>query len=94
MLVTTRGIYEAVAEGQLTTEELFKAIDRFTHNDWGLLCQEDEEVQEEYIESYGDEAPMIMGVYKSKENLRFWVTSTMAEGGKGRDTTVLLPEEY
>lgn len=95
MIVATRGIYEEITEGNLTHNEIIDSIQKFNRQEWGELCEDDCQVQKDYIKEWGMlKSPYIMGVYRSQKGLKYWVGSTMSESGYGRDITVLLPEEY
>lgn len=94
MMVCTMGIMDKMTNGEITEMDIILAINKFKKDNWGELCEEDCKVQVDYINEWGNESPFIMGVYRSVNGVKFWVGSTLAEDGNGRDVTVLLPEEY
>jgi hypothetical protein len=62
------------------------ALDRHASCDWGVICDQDREANEEAL-IHGFR---IMSVYQDSKNTKFWI---ITEADRSV-TTVLLPEEY
>ncbi len=71
---------------KIKSVEVFAALDRHASCDWGLICDQDREANEEAL-IHGFR---IMSVYKDSKNTNFWI---ITEADRSV-TTVLLPEEY
>ena len=80
-LVATPGVQERVPNG-----ELVAALARHVAGDWGDLCDEDREANEEALKH----GTRLMSVYTSRDGDGFWI---ITEADRSV-TTVLLPEEY
>lgn len=75
------------AMGKIDTAEMITALNRHMAGDWGELCQEDRDVNEEALKLGG----RLMSVYRTKDaQTKFWV---ITEADRSV-TTILLPEEY
>ena len=81
MLYVTPGVIV-----KIKSVEVFAALDRHASCDWGLICDQDREANEEAL-IHGFR---IMSVYKDSKNTNFWI---ITEADRSV-TTVLLPEEY
>lgn len=80
-VVITRG-----ARDKLWQADIMHALLRHLHGDWGDVCREDWEANEQALWNGG----RLLSAYHAK-NVKFWII-TEAEP---RDyTTILLPEEY
>ena len=79
----TRGVQES-----FDGVEISYALSKFLKNDFGDICEEDNEVNNF---SRMSNTGMIMGVYNYKNDRVLWVIQHLGEGGY---TTVLLPSEY
>jgi hypothetical protein len=67
-------------------EEVFAALQRHANGDWGEVCDEDRESNEEAL-IHGSR---LMSVYSSKGEVTFWIVTEWDRSV----TTVLLPEDY
>lgn len=59
---------------------VLRSLERFIHNDWGNICEEDVTLNDKNPE-------FAMGTYECNEN-RVWVIRNL------QTITLLLPEEY
>lgn len=80
-LVSTRGALERVSNG-----EMLRALRRHASGDWGNVCPDDAEANDEAIGC----GARLLSSYTTAEGVRFWI---ITEGDRSA-TTVLLPEEY
>lgn len=77
----TRGVME-----KLFIDEIYEAIPRHLSGDWGEVCQEDWENNNDAVEL----GHRILSSYTSRLGHKFWVITEADRSS----TTVLLPEEY
>lgn len=81
-----RTVITANAKKILTDSDIENALNRHQSGDWGELCEEDKQVNEDALKD-GDR---ILSVYISSGGKRFWV---ITEADRSC-TTVLMPEDY
>lgn len=74
------------AQQAIAPEEVNTALARHASGDWGELCEEDRELNEDSLREGG----RLMSVYSAKAGTRFWI---ITEADRSV-TTVLLPEDY
>ena len=93
-IVITQGVNSLLENKFFTDKELLSTIIQFTANDWGVLSDEDKQLQDELLlipnSEYNDR---FMGAYIVNE-VKIWI---MREYDYSTDTfltTILLPEEY
>jgi hypothetical protein len=79
--VMTIGVSEGIAKN-----EVFRALQRHESGDWGEVCPEDRETNEEALKS-GDR---LLSIYKDSKGTKFYV---ITEADRSV-TTVLLTSEY
>lgn len=85
-LTLGRMVVTANAKNILSDSDIATALSRHRSGDWGELCEEDREVNEDALEN----GFRIMSVYTSKNGIKFWV---ITEADRSC-TTVLMPEDY
>jgi len=78
-------ITPAAQEG-LPRAEVCDALARHSQGDWGDVCAEDWEANDEALR----EDARILSAYHSLEGIKFWI---ITEGDRSA-TTVLLPDDY
>ncbi len=71
---------------QIPRFELFAAVERHRHCDWGELCKCDKQANNTAFQN----SDRILSAYRSAEGVKFWV---ITEADRSH-TTVLLPDEY
>ena len=71
---------------QLHPIEILRALDRHASGDWGELCPDDQQTNEDAIKN----GTRLFSAYRSTKGVRFWVITEADRSA----TTVLLPEEY
>ena len=80
-LVTTPGVLERVHPA-----EIHRSLGRHLSGDWGEVCDEDREANEEALR----EGARLFSVYRGDDGERFWIITEADRSS----TCVLLPEEY
>lgn len=88
-LVATPGALEALQRNNVTG---FGYVRRHASGDWGLVCEEDAELNNQAI----DNGSRILSAYDLPDETRIWIITdaTVDENGKREVTTILLPEDY
>lgn len=81
-----RTVITANAQNVLTDSDIANALNRHQSGDWGELCEEDKQVNEDALKN----GEQIMSVYISNSGKKFWV---ITEADRSC-TTVLMPEDY
>jgi len=82
-LVGTPGALRALEEAEQIPFEL---LHRHVIGDWGELCEEDREENEQSV----DQGFRILSAYKLNTGIKIWVITEWDRSA----TTILLPEEY
>lgn len=80
-LVATPGVLELV-----THDEITRALNRHLCGDWGDVCREDSEANDEALVN----GLRLLSVYKATNGTKFWIITEHDRSV----TTVLLPSEY
>jgi hypothetical protein len=80
-LCMTRGVSETIP-----VNEVWAALARHQHCDWGDVGEEDWELNDAAVE-HGDR---LLSVYQTQNAIRFWIITEWDRSV----TTVLLPEDY
>lgn len=70
----------------LKAMDVTKALSRFSEGDWGDVCKEDWEANDEALKHGG----RLLGSYHDRNGTKFWI---ITEADRSV-TTVLLPEDY
>ena len=87
-LLSTPGGIEVLAAGGHDPLEFLR---RHATGDWGDLCQDDADANEQAIQSGG----RILSSYKTSKGEKLWIiTDASDDQGRRGATTILRPEEY
>ena len=86
MLVATMGINNRIAESKSFAEHVIEAMSKFTNKDWGNLCDEDKEANDQAIIN----KDRVLASYGEGDN-KIWI---IKDAGKGSPVTILFPDEY
>ena len=70
----------------LPAEEVQESLLRHAEGDWGDVCKEDWELNDEALENQA----RLMSSYRTKKGIRFWIITEWDRSV----TTILLPLEY
>ena len=71
---------------RVTAEDIAIAVQRHANGDWGNICEEDREANEQALLT----GSRLMSVYSSSSCMAFWIITEWDRSV----TTVLLPEDY
>ncbi len=86
--VATPGALEALRRNNSTGLEY---LCRHASGDWGLVCEEDKEANNEALKS----GARLLSTYFLPDETKLWIiTDAEDEMGNRQATTFLLPEEY
>lgn len=80
-LVATPGALDS-----LTQEEINTFLPRHNSGDWGDVCQDDREANDQALLN----GARLLSAYRSQNKVKFWIITEHDRSV----TTVLLPEEY
>ena len=80
-IFVTPGVLEVILK-----EDMNLALQRHANGDWGEVCKEDWELNNEALEL----GHRILSVYTSSDGVKFWIITEADRSA----TTILLPEEY
>ena len=80
-VMVTRQAFE-----RLATDDIERALRLHVQGDWGLVCPDDRQSNEEALA----EGLRLFSVYEDKSSTRFWI---ITEADRSL-TTVLLPDDY
>lgn len=86
-VVNTVGISNLVRDGKTTIRELTDCLERHISGDWGNLCEEDKQANDDAVKN-GDRILSAYEVGEDKTNI--WIITEWDRSY----TTILLPEEY
>lgn len=84
-IVATRGIANEAENSPVFAQEIAAAFNRYQQKDWGDLCQEDKELNDQAIQSEG----RILAAYQTSKG-KIWIITERDRSA----TTILFPEEY
>jgi len=66
-------------------------LDRHVRGDWGDLCDEDEQANEDALQ----DGSRILSAYHTSTGQKIWIITEAADEDDRREaTTILLPDEY
>lgn len=82
-LLSTPGALDAMMDAQQSPMEF---VNRHIHGDWGDICEDDQQVNEESLEH----GLRLLSSYRTKTGVKLWV---IIEADRSV-TTILLPDEY
>ena len=86
ILVATKGIKSATDENPVFMREVLKSLNRYNENDWGDMCEEDKQMNDNAVAN-GDDR--IFAAYNTSEGKIFIITEYDRSA-----TTVLFADEY
>ena len=89
-VLVTRGINAAMAENERFALEVSLSLRRYLVKDWGDICAEDKQVNEDAL-NYPDDL-YLLGSYPTC-NGKIWIITNATEIAGENVTTVLFPDE-
>lgn len=84
--VMTRGINEEILSDKNFSKEVLKAFSRYLKKDWGEMCEEDKQMNDEAIKSGNDR---ILASYETTKGNIYIITEHDRSA-----TTILFADEY
>lgn len=90
----TNGINEAMRGNDQFTQEIFSSLKRFSGKDWGELCEEDKQMNEDSLDNPED--IYLLAAYQTCRGKIYIITNRVSEEvGKNQvnATTVMFPDE-
>lgn len=91
MIVVTRGINATMKESDHFKMEVFYALDSFSNKNWGILCEEDQKINEDALR-YPEDL-YLFGAYQTSRGKIDIITNRKSEIAGDNVTTVLFPDE-
>ena len=85
-IVMTREINNCIAENQIFTKEVLKSLLRYKNHDWGEMCDEDRQMNDEAVRSGNDR---ILASYETSKGKIYIITEHDRSA-----TTILFADEY
>lgn len=90
-LYFTAGIAETARADDTFLREIMEALVRYQLGDWGDLCAEDRQQNEEALIT----GARLMGSYVTQCGGKVWIiTEAEDDAGRRSATTILYPDEY
>ncbi len=90
-IVVTKGINEAIAESGRFSLEVSLCLTRYCIKDWGILSEEDKQVNEDALQFPDD--LYLLGAYQTSKGKIYIITNRKSEIAGDNITTVCFPEE-
>lgn len=84
-ILVTRGIAIEAEESPAFAREVAVAFNRYRQGDWGDLCREDKDLNNQAVENEG----RILAAYQTSKG-KIWIITEWDRSS----TTILFPEEY
>ena len=85
-IVMTRGINEEMSNDENFEKEVLKAFSRYLKKDWGEMCEEDKQMNDEAVSSGNNR---ILASYETSKGNIYIITEH-----DGSATTILFANEY
>ena len=90
-VVVTNGINEAMTESNQFKLEVFYALDSYSNKNCGILCEEDQKINEDALR-YPEDL-YLLGVYNTSRGEIDIITNRKSEIAGDNVTTVCFPDE-
>ena len=90
-VVWTQSINNMVAEDKQFGKEVLIALMRFLEKDWGDLCEEDKQTNEDALQHPDD--LYLLGAYKTCKGKIYIITNRISETAGDNATTICFPSE-
>lgn len=85
-VVMTRGVNDLIVDDENFAKFVEKSFHRYVNCDWGEMCQEDKDLNDDAVKSSEDR---IFAAYKN-ENYKIYIITEWDRSA----TTILFPDEY
>jgi hypothetical protein len=90
-VVVTHSIYTEMQRNPYFAKEISDCLQRFACKDWGNLCAEDKQINEDALD-YPDDL-YLLGVYETSKGKIDIITNRISETAGDNGTTVCYPIE-
>ena len=90
-VVCTATINSVMTENKQFAREVMSAMERYCNKDWGDLCKEDKQINEDALE-YPEDL-YILAAYQTSKGKIYIITNRISEMAGDNATTVCFPEE-
>lgn len=90
-VVCTATINNTMQENKQFASEVRSALQRYVVKDWGDLCEEDKQTNEDALQ-YPDDL-YILAVYKTCKGKIYIITNRISEEAGDNATTICFPDE-
>lgn len=90
-VVCTATLNNAMSENKQFASEVRSALQRYVVKDWGDLCEEDKQTNEDALQ-YPDDL-YILAVYKTCKGKIYIITNRISEEAGDNATTICFPDE-
>ena len=90
-VVCTATINNIMSENKQFVNEVMTALQKYCQKDWGDLCEEDKEINENALQ-YPDDL-YLLAAYKTCKGKIWIITNRISENAGDNATTVCFPDE-
>lgn len=90
-VVCTATLNNIMSENKQFANEVMSALQRYCNKDWGDLCEEDKQTNEDALQ-YPDDL-YLLAVYKTCKGKIYIITERISENAGDNATTLCFPDE-
>lgn len=90
-VVCTATLNNIMTENKQFASEVISALQRYCNKDWGDLCEEDKQINEDALQ-YPDDL-YILAAYKTCRGKIYIITNRISEKAGDNATTICFPDE-
>ena len=90
-VVCTATLNNAMSENKQFANEVMSALQRYCNKDWGDLCEEDKQINEDALQ-YPDDL-YLLAAYKTCKGKIYIITERISEYAGNNATTLCFPDE-
>ena len=90
-VVCTVTVNNEMMENKQFASEVISALQRYCNKDWGDLCEEDKQINEDALQ-YPDDL-YILAAYKTCRGKIYIITNRISEKAGDNATTICFPDE-
>ena len=90
-VVCTATLNNAMSENKQFASEVMSALQKYCNKDWGDLCEEDKQINEDALQ-YPDDL-YLLAAYKTCKGKIYIITERISENAGDNATTLCFPDE-
>lgn len=90
-VVCTATLNNAMSENKQFANEVMSAFQRYCNKDWGDLCEEDKQTNDDALQ-YPDDL-YLLATYKTCKGKIYIITERISENAGDNATTICFPDE-